>query len=60
MRPNFCNICGTLTQNTCSLCGQPTCEKHMDPRSGACMRCSPKKGDERGLMDGPRSSDLTH
>jgi hypothetical protein len=41
-----CHICGKPAFNTCILCGQATCQDHMDEKGFACRKCVP------GRMDG--------
>ena len=36
-----CHICGKPAFGTCLLCGQATCQDHLDEKGFACTKCVP-------------------
>ena len=43
-KQKLCHICGKIAANSCRLCGRPTCEAHLDRKTGICESCKAGRG----------------
>lgn len=39
MMVGLCYICGKPALDTCTTCGQPICEEHINAKTGICINC---------------------